>query len=190
MTLDFLAWTRLGWVLKSMRREDSAMTRRKGAVLVCGGTDQPHAAIINFLHRDFWTATCELVVNTDKQGKIKGQVTEDLPVHPACIFIRLCVSVMHMYTDKDRLYPRHCNAPVKYPLCTFFCISELQCYKRATVFATGNWSLIECDKPEFVAELSSPSHMVIDCCFWENCQDSVTCKANVHNHKSMSKLYQ
>lgn len=42
-----------------------------GAVLTSSGSAPHCCAISNFLHRDVWTATCELAVNADKQTKWK-----------------------------------------------------------------------------------------------------------------------
>lgn len=90
MTLDFLLWTRLRWVLKSVCREAWEMGEER-IVLICGTSDQHHSAISSFPHRErflnsyLWTC-CE----HRQTGKIKGQVTEDLLVHSAYVFMHVC----------------------------------------------------------------------------------------------------
>ena len=73
-----------------------------GAVLTCGRSDQEHCAIINFLHRDFWTATCELVVNTDKQERLKVRSLRDhfFPLHTYvsdCVCVCVVVLVRRLF---------------------------------------------------------------------------------------------
>lgn len=114
MTLDSPSWTRLRWVLKSVCREAWEMGK-EGAVLTCGTSDQHYCAISNFLHRDFWTATCELVVNTDKQAKLKVRSlriclftlhTYSSDCAHVLVFVHLPPHVfMHTHTDKDLVYP-------------------------------------------------------------------------------------
>lgn len=72
-----------------------------------------------------WTATCELVMSTDRQAELKGQVTEDLLVscihnyqigclfrhHPPHVFTHVC-------TDKDLLHPPPHHVPCAFPLNT------------------------------------------------------------------------
>lgn len=57
----------------------------EGAALTRGTSDQRHSAIRSFLRGAFWAATCELVVNTDKQAKLKVRS------------VRTCLFTHHTY---------------------------------------------------------------------------------------------
>lgn len=119
MTLDFLSWTRLRWMLKS----------------VCGGQCYLVADRISttlpLVTSAFSTATCEPVVNADKQAKLTVGS------------LRICLFTRHPYSCR---YTRALH-------CTFECVVIHHC-----LFSVSERCYRQQYKSVFVVELSSPSN--------------------------------
>lgn len=132
---DTWLWTRLRWMLNSVRRQAWEMSRRERVVLTCGGSAQHYCAISNFMHREIWTATCELFVNTDKQAKLQ---VRSLRIHLfTCthIYHTVCVcasstTLNTQHVNKDWMYPHPPALPIH-------CNLWVERYKSVTVFAIG-----------------------------------------------------
>lgn len=120
MTLDFLWWTRLRWILRVCRGRlwgngggQDGRTSSRSAPHYC--------AISNFLRRDVWTATCELVVKADKQTQLKVRS------------LRISLFILHKYLSD-------CMCP-----CSVFFTSTSTCLythteKRIRLHIVVEWS--------------------------------------------------